>query len=87
MVISILVTNLLNAIHYENVLVNESKDKSKIMNKSLKILFKTNIYPYSLKIQRAKSRILALKCLERSLMELKSKLPSFCLPAIFSITL
>jgi len=67
------ITNLLNAIHYENVLLNESKDKSKIINKSLKILFKANIYSYSSKLQRAKSKILALKCLHNSLINLKSK--------------
>jgi len=44
------------------------------MNKCLKILFKTNIYPYRHKLQRAKSKILLKICLERSLMELKTKI-------------
>ncbi len=52
-VVSIVLTNLLNAIYYEDVLVNESNEKTKIMSKSLRRVYKTNIFTYRHKFEKA----------------------------------
>jgi hypothetical protein len=54
---SIIITNLLNAIYYENVIVNESIEKSKIMMNSLKRYYRAFNFPYKNKFFRASIKI------------------------------
>jgi hypothetical protein len=73
-VFSKIITALLNAIYYENILERESYEKYNFMNKNLKRKIGISMYVYSYKCKNALSKVKILNAIEKVYFNTRKKL-------------